>query len=269
VLLRDHVGPLLKREEVGTQIMLGEAPTRERAARGYPIILDDPVTRNYVAILPYHGHDRSNFDKIAVLHQHYPQFHSWMTKLCYHSVGLVKPIWTNLPWYNFDDDDYWGNVIFNDLEATASAWIYWNLFLNEHGGPWSVSVIHGNPDPNVQQPVVIIDGQTKKVTYTGVFYYLAHFSKFVRPGAVRLQTVGSGGGALVMSFESPDGKIVTELMNSNKSSSAVNLGFHGQVLHLELPAVSFTTAMWSGFGKKQDTARRSVAEITPQSTLVP
>jgi glucosylceramidase len=105
--------------------------------------------------------------------------------------------------------------------------------------------VHGNPDPNAQQPVVIIDQQTKKVTYTGLYYYLAHFSKFVRPGAVRIQTVGAPGGVRAMSFKSQDGKIVTELMNSNQSAAGVDMTFHGKALHLELPAVSITTAMWT------------------------
>jgi hypothetical protein len=31
---------------------------------------------------------------------------------------------------------------------------------------------------------------THEVTYTGTYYYLAHFSKFVGPGAIRVQTAG-------------------------------------------------------------------------------
>ena len=92
----------------------------------------------------------------------------------------------SLPRYDFEDGDFWGTQIFNDLEAHASAWIYWNMILDEKGGPWSVSYVHGNPDPNIQHPVVIIDREKMKVMYTGLYYYLTHFSKFVRPGAVRV-----------------------------------------------------------------------------------
>jgi glucosylceramidase len=243
-LLRDHVGPLLQREKIRTQIMASEAPGREDAMRNYPIVLDDPKSIHYLSVLPYHGYDLENIDKIAALHRKYPQFHLWMTEVCYaYEAGTPKSI--SLPRYDFDDGDHWGNVIFNDLEASTSAWIFWNMILNQDGGPWSVSPIHGNPDPNVQNAVVIIDQKTRKVTYTGLYYYLAQFSKFVRPGAVRIQTVGAGRGVRVMSFKSPDGQIVSELMNSNKTAASVDLAFHGNVLHLGLPAVSITTAMWS------------------------
>ena len=189
-LLRDHVGPLFMKQDIRTRIMLSEAPNREDAARNYPLVLNDPAARQYVSVAPYHGYDNKDWDKILDLHRQYPDLPLWMTEVCYaYDAGTPKSM--PLPRFDFEDGDYWGNQIFNDLEVYTSAWIYWNMILDEKGGPWSVSEIHGNPDPNIQHPVVIIDRHSKKVTYTGLYYYLAHFSKFVRPGAIRIKTIGS------------------------------------------------------------------------------
>ena len=81
--------------------------------------------------------------------------------------------------------------------------------------------------------------------YTGLYYYLTHFSKFVRPGAVRVQTLGSQEGMRVMAFKRPDRGMVIEVMNSRKEDADVNLSWHGQLLRLKLPAVSITTALWN------------------------
>jgi len=35
-----------------------------------------------------------------------------------------------LPRYDFEDGVSWGNVIMSDLEAGASAWVYWNMLLD-------------------------------------------------------------------------------------------------------------------------------------------
>jgi glucosylceramidase len=150
-----------------------------------------------------------------------------------------------LPRYDFEDGDFWGNQIFNDLEIGAAAWIYWNMILDEQGGPWSISYIHGNPDPNAQHPVVIVDRHRKKVTYTGLYYYLTHFSKFVRPGAVRVQTTGLYDGVRVISFRSADGHMVSQLMNSRNWEVDANLISRGRRLAIKLPAISITTALWS------------------------
>ena len=242
-LLRDHVGPLLDKSGLRTKVMLSESGDRDDAYRNYPIVLDDPRARKYVAVAPYHGYDFKNYDKMAELHQRFPDIPLWMTEVCYaYEAGTPRTM--PLPRYDFDDGDFWGNQIFNDLEASTSAWIYWNMILDEKGGPWSVSYVHGNPDPNVQHPVVIIDRQKKKVTYTGLYYYLAHFSKFVRPGALRVQTVGSQDGVRVMAFKAPEGGMVTELMNSGKADAEVSLSWHGRLAYLKLPAASITTALW-------------------------
>jgi glucosylceramidase len=251
MLLKDHVGPLLKKENIGTRIMLSEAPNREDAARNYPMVLDDPAARRYVSVAPYHGYDDKDWDKISSLHRQYPDLPLWMTEVCYaYDAGTPKSI--PLPRFDFEDGDYWGNQIFNDLEVFTSAWIYWNMILDEKGGPWSVSEIHGNPDPNVQHPVVIIDRKSKRVTYTGLYYYLAHFSKFVRPGDIRIESTGSLDGVRVMAFEAPDGGIVTELMNSKKKDVEASIKFHDRVLRLTLPAISITTALWNRQGGKAD-----------------
>jgi glucosylceramidase len=244
VLLRDHVGPLLKKEGIRTRIMLSEAPNREDAARNYPMVLDDPAARQYVSIAPYHGYDNKDWQRILTLHRKYPDLPLWMTEVCYaYDAGTPKSM--PLPRFDFEDGDYWGNQVFNDLEVGTSAWIYWNMILDEKGGPWLVSEIHGNPDPNVQHPVVIIDRQSKKVTYTGLYYYLAHFSKFVRPGYLRIGSTGSVDGVRVMAFKASGGDIVTELMNSKNQDVETDIKFHDRLLHVKLPAVSITTALWS------------------------
>jgi glucosylceramidase len=264
-LLRDHVGPLFMKQDIRTRIMLSEAPNREDAARNYPLVLNDPAARQYVSVAPYHGYDNKDWDKILDLHRKYPDLPLWMTEVCYaYDAGTPKSM--SLPRFDFEDGDYWGNQIFNDLEVYTSAWIYWNMILDEKGGPWSVSEIHGNPDPNIQHPVVIIDRHSKKVTYTGLYYYLAHFSKFVRPGAIRIKTIGSDDGVRVMAFKAPDGKIVAELMNSKREDVEVGVTFHDRVLRLKLPAISITTALWNIESVKAQATTMRTGEERYQAT---
>jgi glucosylceramidase len=243
VLLRDYVGPALQQSGLATKLMMSEAPERKVAFKRYPVVLDDPAARKFVSVVAYHGYDFKNFDKIAELEKKYPDMPFWMDELCYaYEAGYPKN--KKLPIYDFDDGDVWGNIIFNDLEAGTSAWLYWNAILDETGGPWAVSPVHGNPDPNIQHPVVIINKNTHEITYTGTYYYLAHFSKFVRPGAVRVQTNGKATGVRVMAFQTPDGGFVVQLLNSLEQESSVNLMSKGRTLRLDLPARSISTVTW-------------------------
>jgi glucosylceramidase len=242
-LLTGHVAPRLARSGLGTRLMLSEAPEREEAGKNYPVALDDPEARRCVAVMPYHGYDLTHFAAIAGLHARYPELPLWMTELC-HAYEAGTPKQMKLPRMDFDDGDFWGQQIFSDVEAGACAWIYWNLILDQKGGPWLVSPIHGNPDDNIQHPVVVIHRDTHQVTYTGCYYYLAHFSKFVRPGAVRLAVTGSAEGARCLAFKSPEGGRIAELLNSRDAANEVRLGYGNQSLRLTLPPRSITTCLW-------------------------
>src|SRR3989440_4407860 len=243
VLLRDFVGPAVVQSGLSTNMMLSEAPERGDAYKRYPVVLDDPAARKFVSVAAYHGYDQKNFDKIAELKAKYPDLPFWMDEYCYaYEAGFPRS--RKLPIYEFEDGNYWGNTIFSDLEARTSAWLYWNAILDETGGPWAVSPVHGNPDPNIQHPLVIINRATHEVSYTCAYYYLAHFSKFVRPSAVRVQTTGKSHGVRVMAFQTPEGGFVSQLLNSLTSDAEVNLVSRGRTLRLTLPPGSITTAAW-------------------------
>jgi glucosylceramidase len=245
-LLKNHVGPLFEKEGIKTKIQLSEAPYREDAYKNYHIALDDPKARKYVSGLAYHGYDWTKpegFKEIAEVHAKYPELPMWMTEVC-HAAGLEKGTHMPTPRYDFEDGDLWGNMIMSDLEAGASAWIYWNMITDEKGGPWLVSVVHGDPDPNAQHPVVIVNRATHQVSYTGLYYYLAHFSKFVRPGDHRIETRGKAEKVRCMAFKSTHGRIVVQLLNSGTGPAQVRIGWHNQTLPVNLPGMSISTLMW-------------------------
>ena len=244
-LLKNHVGPLFAREGVRTKLQFSEAPDRGNAYRNYPTVLDDPEARKYVANLPYHGYRTTaeGSSQMLDLHGRYPDLPLWMTEVCHaYLAGTSETM--KLPRYDFEDGDFWGNEILSDLEHDASAWIYWNMILDEKGGPWLVSPVHNDPDPNVEHPIVIVDRRTKKVTYTGLYYYLAHFSRFIRPGSVRIGAAGGSAGIRCAAFRTPDLHILAQLLNSRSLDSRVSVECGGRILQLVLPAGSITTASW-------------------------
>jgi glucosylceramidase len=122
------------------------------------------------------------------------------------------------------------------------------MILDEKGGPWLVSPIHGDADGNAQNAVVQIDRTTHEVTFTGLYWFLAHFSKFVRPGAHRVgaSVAGLPDGVEVraLAFRNDDGTLALELLNASATDSAVRVRSGGWAADLTLPAVSISTLTW-------------------------
>jgi glucosylceramidase len=242
-LIKNQVGPLFEKEGIKTRLQLCEANTRGNASKNFPAVLDDPAARKYVSAMAYHGYDYADYDKLTLLGQKYPELPLWMTEVC-HAYLTDTPRSVALPRMDYEDGDFWGEQIFQDIEAGAAAWIYWNMILDEKGGPWLFSPIHGNPDQNGQHPVVIIDRAGKKVTYTALYYYLAHFSKFVRPGAVLVETVGALKDVRCLTFKQPDESFVSQFLNRRQEPVQAALVRGERALMLPLPALSITTCLW-------------------------
>jgi glucosylceramidase len=259
VLIKNHLGPLLHKSGLPTRLQLSDNIDRVTALRDFPEALDDPDVFKYIAGLAYHGYDwrrqpirptKENgygfdeFKAIAELRRRYRTLPVWMTEICHYAGGTpwAKP----LPRYEFEDGDWWGHQIFSDLEAGASGWTYWNMILDQNGGPWLVSIVHGNPQNNAQQPLVIINRETKEVSYTGVYYYLAHFSRYVRPTSTRIGTPGAVEGVRCLAFRHTDGRLVAQVMNSNPTETKTTLYWKGRALELVLPPLSLTTCLWQG-----------------------
>jgi O-glycosyl hydrolase len=243
VSVRDHLSPPLAKSGLKTKIQFSDFNNRERLYEAVNTTMGDAGFRKYISSLAYHAYGFDNFDKLADVHRRYPDLPLWQTEVCT-AYETGTPRSQPLPNYDYADGDFWGNQIFNDMEAHASAWIYWNMILDENGGPWAVSPVHGNPEDNGQQPIVVVDRKLKKVTYLPLYYYLAHFSKFVRPGAYRVETTGGAKQVRALTFQLADGGKVAELLNSRNEPADVTLESNGRSVRLTLPAMSITTCLW-------------------------
>jgi len=61
---------------------------------------------------------------------------------------------------------------------------------------------------------------------------------------VRVATTGSVSGVRCLAFQSKDGGMVAEVMNSRKQTATVLLHWNGQAVSVNLPALSITTYVW-------------------------
>lgn len=244
-LIKNYVAPRLKADGLTTKIQFGETSSRPEAIAKFPSVLSDPDIKKNVHSLTVHGYDWDKFSTVMELHNKFPDLPIWMTEVCYVTGTLFPPGGpAKSPVYEFSDGEFWGNMIMNDMKNWISGWIYWNMILDQNGGPWLISVPHGDPDPNQQHPVVIIDRNTKKVTYTGLYYYLAHFSKFVKPGAWRVNASGGSQQLNFAGFQNADGSIILNIIN-NGDETDCKIVWKNRMAMQKLKKHSITTLKWS------------------------
>lgn len=124
------------------------------------------------------------------------------------------------------------------LRNDSKSFVLWNMALDEENGP----VVPGF-GRSTCRGVVRVDQQTKELTFTLDYYALAHFSKFVRPKAVR---IASSSDEIIRSvaFKNIDDSIVTILFNDSDEMQFVQLIQQGnKIIQCNLAAKSAMTVM--------------------------
>ena len=84
------------------------------------------------------------------------------------------------------------------------------------------------------------------VTYNAEYYVLGHLSKFVKPGAVRVDSTGYGqGGIQNVAFRNPEGTIALVVINTGGTQN-FQVSYGGSSFGYNLRAGAMATFTWPG-----------------------
>src|SRR5689334_15886374 len=121
----------------------------------------------------------------------------------------------------------------NDFNSGTVGWTDWNVLLDETGGP--------NHVKNFCFAPVHADTKTGELIYTNSYYYIGHFSKFIKQGAKRIASSPSRSALISTAFLNPDGKITVVVMNRTEKEVPYFLWIDGQAAETKSPPHSIQT----------------------------
>ena len=128
----------------------------------------------------------------------------------------------------------------NDFNQGTVGWTDWNILLDETGGPNHVGNFCFAP--------IHADTQKGELIYTPSYYYIGHFSKFIRPNAKRVSTVASRSHLLTTSFVNEDGTLATVVMNQSDDQISYELFVGTEAVDATIPPHSIQTLVYQPTG---------------------
>ena len=192
-------------------------------------VLADPQANRYVAGVAWHCYE-GHVQVQAAVHDAFPDKDTWFTEC---SGGEWKPAWSEtLPWMV-------RHLVIGATRGWARGVLMWNLALDENHGPHKGGC-------NDCRGIVTIDSRTGAVTRNLEYYALAHASKFVLPGARRIDSTAAAGPLESVAFVNADGSIVLVVVNGADQPQAFAVRWDGRSLGYTLPASSVVTLVWKG-----------------------
>lgn len=221
--VKNHLGPALEQNGLSTKIWILD---HNYNLWGRAVAeLDDPAVHKYCNAVAFHGYV-GGADQMSKFHEAYPEAQIYWTE--------GGPDYT-APDY-LTDWTKWGQTFVEITRNWAQAITGWNLALDEKGRP--------NIGPFPCGGVVTIHSETRQITRCGQYWAFAHFSRHIRRGARRFESIGKVDGVNHVGFENPDGQRVVVVTNSGPAKR-VHLKQGGNVAEVALLENSVSTLSWS------------------------
>ncbi|MBS0010783.1 MAG: glycoside hydrolase family 30 protein [Bacteroidales bacterium] len=229
--LKNHLGPTMEEEGLGDRKIMVWDHNRDLINHRVNTILGDPEAAGYVWGIGFHWYEPwaggdpmyINLDNVK---EAYPEKHLLFTEGC--NGGFTTERYQYWP-----NAEHYGRSMINDFNQGTVGWTDWNILLDQQGGPNHVenfcfAPIHG-------------DTESGELIYTPAYYYIGHFSKFIRPGAERVSTASSRSHLLSTSFLNGDNSLVSVVMNHGDEEISYKLYIGAEAISLSIPAHAIQT----------------------------
>lgn len=222
--IAQHLGPALEHAGLHTGIQVYD---HNADVPSYPLsILADPAAHRYVGGIAMHlyGGDASLFTR---MHDQYPREDIFLTE-----QSITEPPHSS----TLNIDEPVDRVLIGATRNWCRNVLLWNLAADPDAGPHT-----GNGGCPFCYGALTLDGEN--VTRNLAWYALAHFSKFVPPGSVRV-----GSTTLeqldTVAFLTPERKVVLVVSNTGNFPYHFAIRYHGETATATLPEESVGTYVW-------------------------
>lgn len=253
--VRDYLGPQLEKNGYQNIKILGYDQNRADLKNWVDEMYRNDANSKYFAGTAVHWYE-STYDyfpeALDYAHNKATDKILLQTEAC---IDADVPVWQNDAWYWSAEATDWGwdwagehekylhpkyvpvfryaEDMIGCLNHWVQGWVDWNMVLDEKGGP--------NWFKNWCIAPVIVNVEKDEVYYTPLYYVMTHFSRFVRPEAVRIGSSATGTNLPFTTLQNPDGSIVIIALNKETTTQKISLHLNKKEVSFEISPSSLQT----------------------------
>jgi len=225
-VLANYLGPAFREAKLKTKILVFD---HNWDLIQYPLeVLSDAKAASFAAGTATHCYG-GNVTAQNELHDRFPDKDIWMTECSGGDwqTGKILPQQVRL--------------VIGATRNWAKSVVLWNLALDQDHKPFlgGCTTCRG---------IITVNhaAQPSKIEPTVDYTALAHASKFVVPGAQRIESNTFGEGSLEdVAFRNPDGSLVLIVLNSTGGNATFNIAWAGKYANYKLPPAAVATFHWN------------------------
>ncbi len=216
--LKNSLGPIMAKEGLKDKKIIAWDHNRDLIYQRAQTYFDDPEASKYIWGIGFHWYEDWSggtpmYDNLRRVHETWPDKNIFFTEGCAESFDSTR----YKAWVLGEE---YGRSMINDFNNGMVGFTDWNILLDETGGP--------NHVKNFCFAPVHADTRTGELIYTNAYYYIGHFSKFIKPGAKRVISSPSRSQLLTVSFINPDNSVILVVMNQGNNKTPFFIWINGQ-----------------------------------------
>ncbi len=232
--IKTYLGPTLVKQGMADKKLLAWDHNRDLIYQTASTILNDKEAAKYIWGIGYHWYETWTgsammFDNVKRVAETFPDKKLMFTEGCTDRFDATRINEWAL-------GEVYGHSMVNDFNNGTVGWTDWNILVDENGGPNHVGNFCFAP--------VIGDTKKGELTFTNSFYYIGHFSKFIRPGARRIISSSNRDILETTAFKNVDGKIAVIVMNRSDKTVPYLLWVHDKAAKMESLPHSIATLIF-------------------------
>ena len=219
--LKNYLGPTLEKQGLGDKNIVVWDHNRDLLYQRAATIFNDPEAAKYAWGSGFHWYEDWKdgipmYNEVKKANESYPNKKLLFTEGCNESFDMKR----------IENEDpklaeRYGKSMINDFNNGTVGWTDWNILLDENGGPNHVGNLCFAP--------LHADTKTGELIFTNSFYYIGHFSKFIRPGAKRIASTSSSNQILSTAFINKDKSIVVIVLNQGSEKKEFSLQLNSKM----------------------------------------
>jgi glucosylceramidase len=221
--IKNNLGPAFQTAGINTKIIIYD---HNCDRPDYPLaILNDAAANPYVDGSAFHLYG-GDISALSTVHNTFPNKNVYFTEQWTSSDG------------NFSGDLKWHtkNVVIGSMRNWSKVALEWNLANNASFGPHTTGGC-------TQCKGALTINSSENFDRNVAYYIIAHASKFIPAGSIRIASNLSGNLSNV-AFKTPSGKIVLIVENDGNSSELFNIKYNGRWITTSLESGAVGTYIW-------------------------
>ncbi|MFO7611141.1 MAG: glycoside hydrolase family 30 protein [Clostridia bacterium] len=222
--VKSFLGPAMHDAGLGNVKIIIHDHNRDIILKRAGEILSDPGAAGYIWGTGFHWYVSEDFENVGKVHDMYPDKHLLFTEGCQEG-GVHIGDWSV--------GERYGRNIIGDMNNWCEGYLDWNIVLDEMGGPNHVG--------NYCDAPIICNTKEGKLHFNNSYYYIGHFSKYVKPGSRRIHSECNAESIHLAAFETPEGMTVVVIMNEGDAETKLGVDVDGLYLQESIEPHSITT----------------------------